>query len=321
MTQKRAVITGITGQDGAYLSSLLLKNNYKVFGIVRDLQNAHLVNLKSLSILESITLEEIDLQHGFDFLTFIRNNQIDEVYHLAAQSSVGLSFKEPYATIKDNFNLTVNLIEQIRLVSHKIKFYNSVSSEIFGNQNCLPITENSLLQPVSPYGLSKSFSYQIGKLYRDLYGVFICNGILFNHESDLRRGNFFINKVINECYDISIKKSLGFTLGNLDIKRDFGYAPKYVEAMFLMMQQNIPSDYIVCSSKPILLRDVVDFILQKFYLSWDYITIDKNLIRDDEIWEIYGDNSKIKSIGWTYDLNFFDVLNKIIDEKIKIKHK
>ena len=315
---KQVVITGITGQDGAYLAKLLLEKEYQVFGVVRDLQNMYTDNLRALDIEHLINLIQIDLQHGFEFLDFlIQNHEIIEVYHLAAQSSVGMSFKEPYTTIKDNFNLTVNLIEQVRLTNRAIKFYNSVSSEIFGNQLNLPIHESSLLNPISPYGLSKSFSYQIGKHYRDIYGIFICNGILFNHESELRRGNFFINKVINECLNIIQSKSTGFTLGNLNIRRDFGYAPKYVEAMFLMMQQIDADDYIVCSGKSLLLHDIVDFILQRFKLSWNIVTIDSSLIRNDEIFEIYGDNSKIKTIGWQYDLDFFDVLSVIIDKKLK----
>lgn len=315
--QKNVVITGITGQDGAYLAKLLLENGYQVFGAVRDLQHLYLNNLYSLKIHHLIKLIQMDLQDGFNFLDFINKNQIDEVYHLAAQSSVGVSFKDPHTTIKDNFNLTANLIEQVRLSPRQIKFYNSVSSEIFGNQEHLPITESSLLKPISPYGLSKSFSYQIGKHYRDIYGTFICNGILFNHESELRRGNFFINKVINECLEIIRNKSNSFTLGNLNIKRDFGYAPNYVEAMFLMMQQDAASDYIVCSGTSILLKEIVDYILSKFSLTWDSVKTDESLVRNDEIFEIYGDNTKIKSIGWRYNLDFFNVIDIIIDRKMQ----
>ncbi len=213
----------------------------------------------------------------------------------------------------------MNLIEQIRLSKRKVKFYNSVSSEIYGNQLNLPITESSLLNPVSPYALSKAFSYQIGQYYRKAYGLFICNGILFNHESELRRGNFFINKIINECINIKEGKQDKITVGNLNIKRDFGYAPDYVQAIHLMMQQDISDDYIVCSGISISLSDILNYVLTKLHLSNSVVVVDNAFVRKDEIYEIYGSNKKIKSIGWDYQRKFFDVIDEIILYKLNVR--
>lgn len=314
-----ALITGITGQDGAFLAKLLLESGYRVIGIVRDGTNVYDFNLNALGIKSKVELEQLDLLHGCSFGGFVNEQEIDEVYHLAAQSSVGHSFVHPYETIKDNFNLTVNLIEQIRLSKRKVKFYNSVSSEIYGNQLNLPITESSLLNPVSPYALSKAFSYQIGQYYRKAYGLFICNGILFNHESELRRGNFFINKIINECINIKEGKQDKITVGNLNIKRDFGYAPDYVQAIHLMMQQDISDDYIVCSGISISLSDILNYVLTKLHLSNSVVVVDNAFVRKDEIYEIYGSNKKIKSIGWDYQRKFFDVIDEIILYKLNVR--
>lgn len=316
MKQKTALITGITGQDGAYLAQLLLTHNYTVIGTVRDINNIYDFNLNLLNIKTKIQLIETDLTKEDNFATLIAENKVNEIYHLAAQSSVGKSFIYPYETLRDNFKITANLLEQVRCSNNNIKFYNSVSSEIFGNQKMLPITESSTVNPISPYGLSKSFSFQLGKLYRNLYNQFICNGILFNHESELRRGNFFINKIINTCYNISTGKTDKLLLGNVNIKRDFGYAPKFVEAMYLMMQQSAADDYVVCSGKSILLSDIVNYIINKFKLDSSVIEIDQNLIRPDEIYEIYGDNSKIRSLGWEYEQNFFSIIDQIINFKL-----
>lgn len=310
------LITGITGQDGAYLAQLLLEKNYTVYGVIRN-NNIYDHNLRYLNIIDKVTLLPLDFSHCEAFADILCLYDIKEVYHLAAQSSVGYSFNNPHQTIKENFNLTANLLEQVRLSNRNIKFYNSVSSEIFGNQIVLPITEQSIINPISPYGLSKAFSLQLGKLYRDLYEMFVCNGILFNHESELRRGNFFINKIINEAIQIKLGNQEKLRIGNLNIKRDFGYAPNYVEAMYLMMQQNNADDYIVCSGISLYLSDILDYVLSKLEINNDVVLVDDSLIRDDEIFDIYGDNQKIKSIGWQYEMTFFEVLDKIIENKLE----
>lgn len=316
LNNKNILITGITGQDGAYLAKLLLDNNYQVYGVIRS-NTIYDHNLKSLNIIDKVNFLPLDFSHDEEFADILCQYRIDEVYHLAAQSSVGYSFNNPHQTIKENFNLTANLLEQVRLSKRKIKFYNSVSSEIFGNQAVLPITEQSVINPVSPYGLSKAFSLQLGKLYRELYGMFVCNGILFNHESELRRGNFFINKIINEAIQIKLGNQDILRVGNLNIKRDFGYAPEYVKAMYLMMQYDKSDDYVVCSGNSLYLYEILNYVLSKLGLSQDVIVIDESLVRSDEIFDIYGDNSKIKSIGWQYGLNFLSVLDDIINNKLQ----
>jgi GDPmannose 4,6-dehydratase len=316
LNKKHALITGITGQDGAFLAQLLLQNNYKVIGVVRDANTIYDHNLQTLGIKDQIDLQQLDLTNSDAFGNLITNYKINEIYHLAAQSSVGQSFNQPFNTIKDNFNITINLIDQVRLYALNTKFYNSVSSEIYGNQKQLPITEESSLNPESPYALSKAFSYQIGQYYRKSYGMFICNGILFNHESELRRGNFFINKIINEAIKIKFGLQKILMVGNLNVKRDFGYAAKYVEAMYIMMQQNVANDYIVCSGKSLLLSEILEYVLAQLKLPLSIVKTDQTLMRIDEIFEIYGNNSKISSIGWDYKLNFFAVIDKIINCKL-----
>lgn len=312
---KAALITGITGQDGAYLAQLLLNHNYRVYGVIRSTQ-VYDYNLRALGIKEKIQLLHLDFLHISQFSNILDEYNIDEVYHLAAQSSVGYSFANPHQTIQENFNLTVNLLDQVRQSKRKIKFYNSVSSEIFGNQPMLPITEENVINPISPYGLSKAFSLQIGNLYRNLYDMYICNGILFNHESELRRGNFFINKIVTEAINIKNGYQDSLKVGNINIKRDFGYAPEYVKAMYLMMQQNNSDDYIVCSGVSLYLSDIILYVFDKLQVDTNKIVIDEKLIRDDEILDIYGDNTKVRSIGWKYEISFFNALDKIIDYKL-----
>lgn len=163
----------------------------------------------------------------------------------------------------------------------------------------------------------KAFSLQLGKLYRNLYGMFVCNGMLFNHESELRRGSFFINKIINEAIQIKLGSQETLRVGNLNIKRDFGYAPEYVKAMYLMMQHDKSDDYVVCSGNSLYLYEILNYVLAKLGLSQNVVVVDKNLVRSDEIFDIYGDNSKIKSIGWQYDLDFFNILDGIIESKLQ----
>lgn len=317
---KQAFITGITGQDGSYLAKLLLRKGYKVIGTVRSARCTNRANFKYLGIDNDITIEELDLLDMTNIIRLIRKYKPDEIYNLAAQSSVGLSFEQPIGTFSFNTTSVNNLLEAIRLFSQETKFYQASSSEMYGRVSNLPITLGTPMQPISPYGISKMASYFMACTYRDSYDLFISNGVLFNHESHLRSNNFFIKKVIKDSIAIKNKKIKYLKVGNLDVKRDFGYAPSYIEAVWKMMQLDRPDDFMICSAESILLRDIVEYIFEKFSLDKRLIVTDKNLLRPNEIEEIYGDNSKAKKVlDWSYEYSFFDVLDILIDEEIKIQ--
>lgn len=313
---KIAIVTGITGQDGAYLSQLLLKKNYRVIGLCRNASKEKLAKLEKLNLVNLLEIIECDLM-DFEFLKkIILDIQPDEIYNLAAQSSVSLSFKKPIDTISFNTISVINILEIIRHFSPKIKFYQATSSEMYGDVTQLPITENTILNPQSPYAISKASAHMLVRLYRESYNLFVCNGILFNHESVLRDDSFFIKKVIDSAIRIKNNKQENLSLGNIEIKRDFGYSPLYVEAMCLMLQKETPNDYLICSGKSIYLKDIVYFVFNYLGISKDKLIIDKSLFRPSEIKDIYGSNNKAKDeLNWHYNLDFYEVLKEIIDEQ------
>jgi GDPmannose 4,6-dehydratase len=313
-----ALITGITGQDGAYLSSLLIKQGYEVVGLIRSYSHLNKKGLDYLNIGNKVKLLECDLTDLSQVISIVKEIQPSEIYNLAAQSSVSLSFKQPIGTISFNIISVLNLLEAVRLIKPDIKFYQASSSEIFGTHNHLPITETSSITPISPYSISKASAYWITQNYRDAYNLFACSGILFNHESFLRSDNFFVKKVIIESIKIKAGLSTILNVGNIDIKRDFGWAPKYVEAMYLMLQQNKPDDFLICSNISVSLRSIIEFVFDYVGISLNKLVISEALYRPTEIDNMYGDNTKAtKQLGWEYAMSFYDVLKILIDEEIK----
>lgn len=313
-----AIITGVNGQDGAYLSKLLLEKNYKVIGLLRNQKSVNLKNLNYLGIASKIIYENCDLTNLGDIINIINKYQPKEIYNLASQSSVGMSFNNPIETLEFNILSTAKILEAIKLLNKNIKFYQASSSEMFGSANSLPFTEKSILHPVSPYGISKASSHWITVNYRESFGLFATSGILFNHESVLRGNNFIIKKIISTAFDIMNGKKERLEVGNIDIKRDFGYAPKYVEAMYLMMQQEEPDDYVISSGKSISIRDIIYYVFDKLNIPKSKIIINKNFFRPNEIKDIYGDSAKAKKIlNWNYEMSFFDVLDILIKEEQK----
>jgi len=315
---KTAVITGITGQDGPYLARILIEKGYKVIGTTRsyNIDNSFW-KFKYLNIDKDIIVEKLDLMDMSNILGILKKYHPAEIYNLAAQSSVGLSFKEPLGTFYFNTISVNNLLESIKLFFPEIKFYQACSSEMFGKVKKLPITLNTSMNPISPYGVTKMASFFTTKVYRQSYNIFAVNGILFNHESYLRSNNFFVKKVVRSA--IMIKRGiLNFLeVGNLDLKRDFGYSPKYMEAVWKMLQLDSPEDFIICSGKSILLRDIVEYVFDKLNISMKLVVENEELVRPDEIEDIYGDNSKAKKkLKWEYNLSFFDVLDILIEEEI-----
>ena len=314
-TKKNILITGITGQDGSYLAQLLLKHSYQVIGITRELQDSSLSKLHYLGITSDIVIKKCDLCNIDQVKKIIMKYSPIAIYNFAAQSSVGESFKNPFETINFNTISVLNILESIKEIDKNIRFYQASSSEMFGSVNKLPINEESTLHPVSPYGISKASAHWICRNYRESYGLYTTSGILFNHESVLRGDNFVIKKIISTAIDIKASRKDFLEVGNIEIRRDFGYAPKYVEAMYLMMQQDVLDDYIICSGKSISLKEIIWYIFDKLEISKDKIVINQDLYRPNEIKDIYGDPSKAKNkLKWEYDIDFFTVIDKLIME-------
>jgi len=313
---KRALITGVTGQDGAYLAELLLREGYEVYGLVRGINSFQRMKLAYLKIENEINYVECNILDFVSVINLIKRIRPDEIYNLAAQSSVGASFNEPITTIQINSQSLLNLLEAIRMLEIPVKVYQASSSEMFGSINNLPINEKSVMHPASPYAISKATAHFSSVCYRESYGIFISNGILFNHESYLRGDNFFVKKVVRTALLIEQGKVKELRLGNLGVKRDFGYAPEYVKAMYKMLQIEEGDDFVICSGQSILLRDIVNYVFNYLNIDQERIIEDKTFLRPNEIIDIYGDNTKAKlKLKWEYNLSFYEVLDILIEEE------
>ncbi|SFO74259.1 GDPmannose 4,6-dehydratase [Algoriphagus ornithinivorans] len=316
---KTALITGISGQDGAYLAQLLLQKGYKVIGLSRQTDRKAFHRLTYLGIEEKVILDTCDLAVLQEVIDFLETHKPDEIYNLAAQSSVGQSFQFPQETFTFNTLSVMNLLEGIRRFDKKIRFYQASSSEMFGNvslQN-LPIKESLLFHPASPYGISKASAHWLAVNYREAYGLFTACGILFNHESALRGENFVIKKIINTAVQIRNGEAEELTVGNLAISRDWGYAPKYVEAMWRMLQKDSPSDYVICSGQVTSLLELLNQVFLKLDLDLrTHIRIDPNLLRSLDLAIIYGDNAKAKQeLDWEYEMDTLGLISKLIEDE------
>lgn len=318
---KTAIITGVTGQDGAYLSELLLAKGYKVIGITRDTSEFRLRNLKFLDIADKIELIKANLTDLSNIFRILEKSEPDELYHLAAQSSVGLSFEQPIGTLEFNIISTANLLEAIRIINPKVRFYHASSSEMYGKlkQEQLPVTEETVLHPVSPYSISKASAHWTTINYREAYGLHSVCGILFNHESALRGDNFVTKKILNTA--IKIKKGIEkeLVLGNLDVKRDWGYAPEFVKAMWLMLQQDNADDYIICSGIPHSLKQFAETAFELLNLEFDkHVKINKDFYRPVELEIIYGNNAKAKkNLNWDYSVTFGELIGRLLRDEEK----
>ena len=318
---KTALITGITGQDGPYLSEWLLSKNYKVVGFAPDTSEFQMRNLKYLNLLDRIELFTANLLDLSNIIRIIEKVKPHEIYHLAAQSSVGLSFDQPIGTLEFNIISTANLLEAIRIINPKIRFYNASSSEMYGNvkESQLPVTEESVLHPVSPYAISKASAHWITINYREAYGLYSTCGILFNHESVLRGKNFVTKKILDTAIKIKQGKESELVLGNISISRDWGYAPEFIKAMWLMLQQEKPDDFVICSGEHHSLEIFTRTVFEKLDLDYDkYVKIDKKHLRPVDLKIIYGDNSKAKKVlKWKYDHTLDGLIEKLIEDEYK----
>jgi GDPmannose 4,6-dehydratase len=315
---KLAFISGITGQDGSYLAKLLLSKGYKVIGLTRSYNNVNTASFKYLDIQDRVVIEECDLLDFSSIFKILIKYKPDEFYNLAAQSSVAVSFEQPIGTINYNTQSLINILESVRILKFDTKVYQASSSEMFGKVKSLPINEQTPLHPLSPYAISKASCYWIGINYRESYNVYCTNGVLFNHESYLRSPNFFVKKVVKTS--IEIKKNLKDALyvGNIDVKRDFGYAPDYVMAMWLSLQQQKADDYLICSGTSVYLRDIIYHVFNNLNISQNKLIEDPGISRPTDIEDIYGDNTKAKTaLKWEYDKSFFDVLDVLVEEEMK----
>jgi GDPmannose 4,6-dehydratase len=314
---KIAIITGITGQDGAYLAQLLLQKQYKVIGLVRSIEKANTHKLAYLKIADQVELVACDLINLTEISQVIEQYHPTEIYNLAAQSSVSASFHNPKETLHFNIISVLHILEAIRVVNKSIKFYQASSSEMFGRVENLPISENTIFHPLSPYAISKVTAHHIAINYRESYHMFTCCGILFNHESYLRSDNFFMKKLLRSALDLQKGKIKEVAFGNLNIKRDFGFSAEYVEAMWLMMQQDKPDDFLICSGTSLKLFDIVTYIFNKLELPLDKIITNPALYRPSEIEDIYGTNHKaVHTLQWKCETNFYKVLDKLLEEEI-----
>ena len=319
---KVALITGISGMDGSHLADFLLKQNYKVYGMERRSSSANSTNIKHL--IGKITILNGDMTDQNSLLRCLKESNPDEVYNLAAQSFVGESWNTPEYTSNVTGLGVLRILEAIREFNPKIKFYQASSSEMFGRMIENPATENTPFYPRSPYGVSKLYGHWITKNYRESYDMFACSGILFNHESERRGIEFVTRKISNGVAKIKLGLADHITLGNLDAKRDWGYAPDYVKAMWLMLQQEEPDDFVISTGKTHSIREFLDIAFNHIGIQdWSsYIKQDPKYMRPAEVDVLRGDSSKAKSrLDWEGSTPFIDLVIKMVDNDIKILKK
>jgi len=317
---KRALILGVSGQDGSYLSRFLLEKDYEVIGASRDVQMSSFQNLVRLGIYDKIRLESVSLSDFKSVLQVINKHKPDEVYNLAGQSSVGLSFEQPVRTFESIGVGTINLLEAIRFLGKPIRVYNAASSECFGDTITNIADESTPFHPKSPYAVAKAAAFWQVANYREAYGLFACSGLMFNHESPLRPKCFVTKKIVTTASRIAAGSKEKLILGNIAIQRDWGWAPEYVEAMWLMLQQKTPDDYIIATGESNSLEDFINEVFSYLGLQWqDHVDIDKNLFRPTDILSIRANPGKASTkLGWTARYKMREVARMIINEEINV---
>ena len=312
---KRALISGISGQDGAYLAKLLLEKGYQVFGTARDAQMATFQNLEKLGIRQQVTLLSMALNDFRSVLQTLSKVEPDQVYNLAGQSSVGLSFEQPVETLESISIGTLNLLEVIRFLQQPIRLYSAGSSECFGDTGGVPADESTPFHPRSPYAVAKATAHWEVSNYREAYNLFACTGILFNHESPLRPERFVTRKIIASACRIAAGSGEKLQLGNISIARDWGLASEYVDAMWRMLQQDVPCDYVIATAETNTLEDFVAQTFAQLGLEWQkHVSSDPSLLRPSEIMVSRGNPGKAgKELGWRAVNRMKDVIRIMID--------
>lgn len=315
---RKALICGISGQDGAYLAEFLLSKGYEVFGGSRDATTNNFGNLKRLNIFNQVQLVSINLTDFRSTLQTINKIRPDEIYNLSGQSSVGLSFEQPIETFESICIGTLNILEAIRFCDTSIKFYNAGSSECFGNSPNEMCDENTLFKPKSPYGIAKASAHWQVVNYREAYNLFTVNGILFNHESPLRPDRFVTQKVIKSVTEIAAGKLKKLEVGNIDIVRDWGWAPDYVQAMWAMLQQEIPDDFVISTGKGHSLKEFIAMAFNCVNLEMeDYLNISQSLFRPTDLLCVIGNPQKARKIlGWSSNHELEWIVSEMFSNKI-----
>lgn len=314
---KKALITGITGQDGSYLAELLLEKGYQVAGIVRRLSTPNTDRIHHL--LDQITLYDADLTDEFSLLKTVQHFQPDEVYNLAAQSFVATSWQQAIHTGDVTAIGVTKMLEACRIVDPKIRFYQASSSEMYGKALCTPQNEETPFYPRSPYGVAKVYGHHITVNFRESYDMFAVSGILFNHESPRRGIEFVTKKITNAVAEIKAGKLKKLRLGNLDAKRDWGYAKDYVKAIWLMLQTETPDDFVIATGETHTVREFCDLAFKRAGLNYlDYVELDERFIRPAEVDLLLGDCRKAKEkLGWAPETSFQDLVNLMVDADLK----
>lgn len=310
---KRALIIGVSGQDGAFLAQRLLRYSYEVHGTSRDHEVSTFSNLRHLGIFDKANLASMDTSDFRSVLTALQQANADEIYNLAGQTSVGMSFQYPVETFDSILIGTMNLLECIRLLKKPVKFYNAGSSEVFGNTPT-SAAENHHYHPRSPYATAKAAAHYAVTNYREAYGIHACTGILFNHESPLRPPRFVTRKIVSTAVRIAAGSKETLHLGKIDIYRDWGWAPDYVDAMWRILQHPEPDDYVIATGESHSLEDFVRTTFEQLGLDWkDHVKSDPSLYRPSDIERSCGDPTKAKEkLGWTATKRFKDIIAELI---------
>ncbi len=318
MAQKKALICGVSGQDGAYLAQLLLKKGYSVCGTSRDAQISSFSNLQRLGIREQVKVTSMSLTDFRSVLQVLKKVEPDEIYNLAGQSSVGLSFDQPVETLESIATGTLNLLEAIRFTEAPIRLYNAGSSECFGDIGDRAADETTPFQPRSPYAVAKSTAFWEVANYREAYNLFACSGILFNHESPLRPQRFVTQKIVAAACRIAKGSTETLYLGNTQIQRDWGWAPEYVEAMYLMLQQDQPDDYVIATGSSYSLMEFVAATFDCVGLKWqDHVVTDESLLRPTDLAISRGNPRKAKEIlGWQAQYRTPEIVAMMVQERM-----
>ena len=316
---KVAVITGVTGQDGAYLSQLLLNKGYRVVAGERRSSYRHRARLQHLGIENDIEWVDFELADFGNIVRVLETYKPDEIYNLAAQSFVGVSFEQPIMTGDVSGLGVTRLLEAIRIVNPAIKFYQASTSEMFGKVQQIPQTELTPFYPRSPYGAAKMYGHWITVNYREAYDIYACSGILFNHESPLRGEEFVTRKISKSVANIVKGNQKVLKLGNLDAQRDWGYAVEYVEGMYKMLQQDSPDDYVLATGVAHSVQDFVQAAFDSVKLNWqDFVEIDERYMRPAEVDLLIGDAKKAEEkLGWVSETNFSDLVALMVEHDLE----
>ena len=316
--KKRALITGITGQDGSYLAELLLAKDYEVIGMVRRTSTVTFERIKHIQ--DRLTLVTGDLLDEVSLITLLREHRPSEVYNLAAQSFVQTSWFQPVFTGETTALGVTRMLDAVRLVDPEMRFYQASSSEMFGKVQAVPQSEDTPFYPRSPYGVAKLYGHWITVNYRESYNMFACSGILFNHESPRRGLEFVTRKIANGVARIKLGLDRELRLGNLDAQRDWGFAGDYVEAMWLMLQQERPDDYVVATGETHAVREFCELAFGHVGLNYrDYVVMDERFMRPAEVDLLIGDPAKARAqLGWQPKTTFPDLVRSMVDADLKL---